>query len=410
MRRALIWGLWGTLAVACGNGGGSAQPDNDGGVTVNDSSTPPPPPSDAMEPPPTGDGGGGGGMSAAAKLAIKLRGKPNFMIGMGNDLANNHDQDGAYTLGTTLDLHYAYLVGLPGQGGWPDWNSGGTFVNILTDSANKHGVTPMFILYAMAAGGDGNLGVVVDDTYMKAYWDGAKLLFQRLGAYDRPAAVVIEPDFWGYAMQRSADGKGAVHVTQHAPDCASVTNDFRGMGACLVKLARMYAPKSVVGFEASQWGGTLAGIVSFFKAIGADQADFVSNDPLDRDAGCFEAHTDPNCQRSSTGLYWDESNTKSPNFREYLAWVKGMTDGVKLPMLFWQVPFGVPSDTPGGTAGKYRDNRVRYIFNHVDEFVAAGAAGATFGTGAGNQTYITTDNGQFKNAVTKYFTAPFVIP
>jgi len=36
--------------------------------------------------------------------------------------------------------------------------------------------------------------------------------------------------------------------------------------------------------------------------------------------------------------------------------------------------------------------------------------GVAFGTGAGNQTYITTDNGQFKNAVTKYFTAPFVIP
>lgn len=332
------------------------------------------------------------------------------MIGMGNDLANNHDQDGAYTLGTTLDVHYAYLVGLQGQGGWPDWNAGGTFVNILTDSAAKHGVAPMFVLYAMAAGGDGNLDVLVDDTYMKAYWAGAKLLFQRLAVFNRPAAVVIEPDFWGYAMQRSADGKGTVRVTAHAPDCSGMSNDYRGMAGCLIKLARTYAPKTVVGFEASQWGGSLTAIVAYFKAIGADQADFVSNDPLDRDAGCFEARTDPNCQRSSTGLYWDETNTKSPNFREYLAWVKGITDGVKLPMIFWQVPFGVPSDTPGGTAGRYRDNRVRYIFNHVDEFVAAGSAGAFFGTGAGNQTDITTDNGQFQNAVTKYFAAPVVMP
>jgi hypothetical protein len=359
--------------------------------------------------PPTG-GGDGAVLSAAARLAMHLRGKPNFMIGMGNDLADNHDQDGAYTLGTTLDVHYAYLVGLPGQGGWPDWNAGGAFVNILTDSAARHGVTPMFVLYAMAEGGDGNLDVLTDDAYMKAYWSGAKLLFQRLAIFNRPSAVVIEPDFWGYAMQRSADGRGAVRVTAHAPDCAGMSNDYRGMAACLIKLARTLAPKTVIGFEASQWGGPLSAIIAYFKAIGADQADFISNDPLDRDAGCLEARTDPNCQRSAAGVYWDETNTKSPNFREYLAWAKGMTDGLKLPMLWWQVPFGVPSDTPGGTAGRYRDNRVRYIFTHVDEFIAAGGAGAFFGVGADNQTYITTDSGQFKNAVTKYFAAPVAIP
>jgi hypothetical protein len=384
-----------------GSGAGGGSSSDDAGMGRNDSSPPPITP-DAR--PPTG--GDSAGASAAAKLAMYLRGKPHFMIGMGNDLADNHDEDGAYTLGTTLDVHYAYLVGLPGQGGWADWNAGGSFVNILADSAAKHGVTPMFVLYAMAASGDGNLDVLVDDAYMRAYWAGAKLLFQRLGVFDRPAAVVIEPDFWGYAMQRSADGRGAVRVTAHASDCAAMTNDYRGMAACLIKLARTFAPKTVIGFEASQWGGSLSAIVAHFKAIGADQADFVSNDPLDRDAGCFEARADPNCQRSASGLYWDETNTRSPTFHEYLAWVKGITDGVKLPLLWWQVPFGVPSDVPGGSAGRYRDNRVRYIFNHVDEFIAAGGAGAFFGVGAANQTYITTDGGQFKNAVTKYFAAP----
>ena len=66
---------------------------------------------------------------------------------MGNDLANDHAMDGAYTLGVTLDLHYAYMVGLPGQGGWPDWNAGGTFVNILADAADAKSVTPMSTLY-----------------------------------------------------------------------------------------------------------------------------------------------------------------------------------------------------------------------------------------------------------------------
>ena len=95
------------------------------------------PPSDAPLPP-----------GSARDLAVKLRGKGNFMIGMGNDLADDHDMDGAYTLGVTMDLHYAYMVGLPGSGGWPDWNSDasgpGAFVDVLADPAKKNGVTPMY--------------------------------------------------------------------------------------------------------------------------------------------------------------------------------------------------------------------------------------------------------------------------
>ena len=88
------------------------------------------------------------GSGPAAAVARKLGRTAHFLVGMGNDLNNDHSQDGAYTLGVTLDLHYAYMVGLPGQGGWPDWNAGGTFVNILSDSADAKGVTPMYTLYA----------------------------------------------------------------------------------------------------------------------------------------------------------------------------------------------------------------------------------------------------------------------
>jgi hypothetical protein len=74
--------------------------------------------------------------------------------------------------------------------------------------------------------------------------------------------------------------------------------------------------------------------------------------------------------------------------------------------MWWQLPFGVPNTTPGGTPGHYRDNRVHYLFGHLDELVAAGGFAAAFGTGAGNQTYITTDGGQFQSAVTAYFRKP----
>jgi hypothetical protein len=49
---------------------------------------------------------------------------------------------------------------------------------------------------------------------------------------------------------------------------------------------------------------------------------------------------------------------------------------LRKPVLWWQVPFGVPSTTPGATARRYRDNRARYVFGHVGEFVAAGWLGS----------------------------------
>ncbi|MDB4973300.1 MAG: hypothetical protein JWN48_1641 [Myxococcaceae bacterium] len=347
--------------------------------------------------------------SPAAQLASKL-GRNHFLIGLGSDLDNDHDKDGAYTLGVPLDLHYAYLVGLAGQGGWPDWNTNGTFVNILTDSAKKHGTVPMFTLYAMAAWGEGNAEVLTDDGFMKPYWDGAKLLFERLGAFGEPAVVHFEPDWWAYAQQLAHGDPSSlpVHVTSLAPDCAGQANNLIGMGKCLVTLARKYAPKTLIGFHASTWADPdPKKIGQFLAQIGGTEADLLFVDMLDRDAGCFEAHTDPGCQRGgTTGWYLDESNQTSPNYKEHLATVVAIAAPVGKPVMWWQLPLGVPSTTPGGTAGHYRDNRVKYLFSHVGEFVAAGGVGAAFGAGASNQTDIKTDGEQFKRAVTQYYQSP----
>jgi hypothetical protein len=346
----------------------------------------------------------------ARDVAIRLGRAPNFLIGMGNDLANDHNQDGAYTVGTTLDLHYAYLVGLQGQGGWPDWNAGGTFVNILADTANAHGVVPMFTLYQAAAWGEANLSVLTNDSFMSAYWSGARLLFQRLAVFDKPAVVHLEPDFWGFAQTQNGNPAAIpVHVKAHAAECADLPDDLTGMGKCLLRMARQISPKVVAGFHVSPWAGTTAATVAFMNAVGAGQADVVVIETLDRDAGCFEAGVDPNCQRSGT-FYWDESNATSPSFHEHLTWARALYDGIGRPLLWWQMPFGLPSSTPGGTAGHYRDNRVHYVFSHVGEFVAAGGLGAAWGTGAGNQTYITTDANQFRNAVAAYYAHPTPLP
>ena len=366
----------------------------------------------------SGAGGAGGSSgttpttSGAADAARKLGRAPNFLIGMGNDLSNNHDEDGAYTLDVTLDIHYAYLVGLPGEDGWPDWNAGGTFVNILTDSADAHGVTPMFDLYTMASRGEANLDPLADDAFMGTYWDTLRLLYERLAEFDKPAIVHFEPDFWAFAQQQAGGDPAAipVRVTNLVTECSDLPDDLSGFGHCLVRLGRMMAPKVLLGLHASRWAGEPAAMVTFLNGVGAGDADFIGMDLLDRDAGCFEEHVDPNCQRDDGPWYWDETNQRSPNFHEYLAFSKTISDGLGVPNIWWQIPFGVPSDTEGGEPGAYRDNRVRYIFNHIDEFVAAGGLAAVFGVGAGNQTYITTDGGQFQNAVTTYFQNPFPLP
>ena len=354
--------------------------------------------------------------STAAELAAMIGRPPNFLIGMGNDLANDHNQDGAFRLGTTLDLHYAYLSAYlnadKSWGSWKDWNAGGGFVNIITDTADAHGVVPMVSLYSMAAAGDGVLAGLGSDAFEKGYWGDVKLLFQRLGLFGKPALVHFEPDFWAYAEQQSHEDPTSIKVALRAaaPECAELSEDLVGMGYCIIKLARLYAPKALIGFHASQWAnGDPNATAAFLKKVGADRTDVIFADLLDRDAGCFEAKVDPNCQRGGD-FYWDETNTKSPNFHEYLAWSKAISSGVGRPIVWWQIPFGVPSTTPGGTAGHYRDNRVQYIFSHIQEFVDAGGLGATFGTGAGNQTTPDSDGGQFKNAVTKYFQAPVPLP
>ena len=76
----------------------------------------------------------------------------------------------------------------------------------------------------------------------------------------------------------------------------------------------MLAPKAVIGFHASRWAGDAASMVSFLNGIGAGEADLIVQDMLDRDAGCFEAHVDSQCQRNDGPWYWDEPTRRRPTF------------------------------------------------------------------------------------------------
>jgi hypothetical protein len=371
-----------------GKSGGSSTTAGKSGSTSNNGGSPPVVPN---------------GVSSAADLARKLGRPANFLIGLGNDLPKDYNWENAsaYSLGTSLDLHYIYLTH-----SWSTWNAGGYFAQIIAKVDVKNDVVPMATVYSMAGQGEARMDVLVDDGYMNLYWEEAKLLMQRYAELDTPALVHLEPDFWAFAQQHSGGDPSKIPAHLH-PDCADLSQDVAGMARCWFKLARDNAPKVSIGLHASEWGGENVG--EFLVALGAAESDLVFIDMLDRDAGCFEAANLPQCQRGGT-FYLDETNQTSPNYTERLAFAKQVSQATKKPIMWWQLPLGVPSDTPGGSNGHFRDNKVRYLFSHVQEFVDAGGVGATFGVGADAQTTVETDGGQFKNAVQGYFENPVALP
>jgi hypothetical protein len=358
----------------------------------------------------SGDGTGGAQPSSdAARLAASL-GKPSrFLIGLGatdeRDIASQDIQ---------IDIFERYLVSL-GSGAWPEWNSpSGAYVDkIVGATADGLGAVPMFTLYQMATAGDGNISAVIGDAgMMSTYWAQTRLLFERLALYDKPALVNFEPDFWGYVTLQAPDGDPTrlrVVVSSNV-DCADLPDDVTGFGRCLVRMARALAPKALVGFPPSDWGIGTSGMIAFMEQVGASDADFVVMQTLDGDAGCFEARANSKCQREGSGWYWDESNSTSPNFQDHLAEAKQYSDGLGVPIVWWQTPLGVVSSTPGGTTQHYRDNRVHYFLTHADELVAAGGLAAVFSAGDDEETNITTDGGQFKILSAEYFANPAALP
>jgi hypothetical protein len=375
------------------------------------------------------------GTSKARALTEKLGGAHagHFLVGMGNDGTASGD-DPAYHFDVTLDLHSHYLPGLSTNGGWVTYNKNPDYVAKRINEAKAHGVVPMFTYYGMAAAGDGNVASSLGSaTYMETWFKDYAQALASIKASGVPVVMHVEPDFGGYTLRKSLQGGGPSSVpamvhSANAAECSGLPEDVSGFFKCVVALTRGRAPNAILGFHASAWGSGLDVVrntdpkldvvaeankaVAFFKAVGAGGADFIATDLSDRDAGCYDVgnvkDTKGNlvCDKR-TNNYPDETNATLPNFRQPLQWAKALSDGLDLPVIWWQLPFGEPSATPGGTPGHFRDNRTKYVFGHIDEFVAAGGVAAVWGAGAAMQTTFATDNGQYKTAVGAYFAHPF---
>lgn len=356
-------------------------------------------------------GAGAAGNGPAAQLAAKLGLPSRLLVGLGSQAGIN-TISAVQSQALKVDIYDAYL----GSGDWTSWNAPPCdYVCVVSDAAKSIGAIPMYTYYQMANNGDGNISVVNDATFMATYWSRLKVLFQGIAASKTPALVNIEPDFWGY-VELNAPGHDPTQlaaVVSSNPDCATLANTVAGYAKCVIAMARKYASNAYVGFPPSSWGGnTNADVVAFMNAVGAQNADFIVEQTLDRDAGCFEVSPQPSdCARGGTGYYWDESNQTHPNFQDHLAEALAFHSGIgNLPIIWWQTPEGVPSTTPGGSPFHYRDNRVHYFLTHPDELVAVGGLGVVFSNGDGQQTSLATDGGQFQSLSGAYLAAPAKLP
>jgi len=352
-----------------------------------------------------GTGGTSGGTApvpATVALASKL-GKPSrVLVGLGATSIDDMKSQDIHP-----DIVERYLVGV-GSGAWPTWNSpDGAYVTFTAQAADAYGAVPMFTLYQMTANGEGNLSGISDATFMNKYWGQVRLMYQRIAEWGKPALVNVEPDFWGFAASQ-APGRDLTKMAASVkgqPECSTLPDTVAGLGQCFVQMGRKVAPKALIGFPPAFWNGTTAEIAAMMRTVGANQADFIVAQTSDRDAGCREAASPPpECQNGSAPFYWDASNKTSPSFhdsqKQYSDYRAAL--GNDLPILWWQTPMGVPSDTPGGTDQHYRDNHVDYMLTNTQEYGDMHTVGIVFSAGAGSQTSIGTDGGQFARLSAQY--------
>lgn len=341
----------------------------------------------------------------AGALAQAIGRPRRLLIGVGSS-----DTGTVLGQGLTLDIYHQYLNGV-GKDSWLSWNSpAGAYVDIVAEHADLVGAVPMFTLYQMAARGDSNISGLTDPTFMGPYWQQVHLLFEKLGRYGKPALVNLEPDFWGYAQRAQPDPQRQPALVKINPDCTELPDTVAGMAACLLRSARLLAPRTYVGFPPSMFYDLQASDAAYMKKLGADKADFVVMQTQDRDAGCMEAQSRANsCVRNGGPWYWDESNTNSPNFAQHLAQARRYFEGLQRPLLWWQTPLGVPAAAPSNTP-PWRDNRVRYFLTHPEQLVAAGGVGVVFSQGERNQTTLRNDGGQFKTLSKAYLARPAALP
>jgi hypothetical protein len=362
-----------------------------------------------------GDGASGGSAKAAAQssaspaaishaqgavsnpataILVKMGRTPRLQIGLGAGQSINDMK----AQGIHSDIIDTYLVGV-GSGSWPYWNTNGAYITYTAQADQAYGATPMFTLYQMASNGDGNEKGIADQTFMNNYWSQVRLMYDRINDLNTPVLVNLEPDFWGYvyAQAPSHDPTQMAAVVNNQPECSGLPNTAAGVGMCLISMGRWHAPKALLGFPPAFWNAAPDVVAKEMQAVGAHRTDLTVAQNSERKESCLELAAVAECTGRTGPFYRDENNINTPNFHQEQAQVSTYRNalGNGLPILWWQTPLGVPSDTPGGTPGHYRDDHADYMLKYPWEYGGISTFAIVFSGGGTYSTSINTDGGQF---------------
>jgi hypothetical protein len=243
----------------------------------------------------------------------------------------------------------------------------------------------------LAGSGDGPGEVVAINRLdlLTRYMDDYRFFLRKIG--NSRTMIDLEPDFWGYVKSLGNPHNVPAQVTAANPtDCATQENSAAGLARCLISMARKYAPNLGVGMHAScfDYQTDLQGCVQFLKDI-TTGADFMVGDVSDRDAAWYDLQ----------GQNWHWWNgTKGA---DALAFYKLITEGTGKPLVLWQIPLG--NMAQNNTRNHYQDDKVDYLFSHMNQVADAHIAALLFGAGQEEQTGAETDGGNLINKTIAYW-------
>ena len=324
-------------------------------------------------------------------------------VGLMNDMRSRN--------GTAWDFRYQYLAGGVNTGhGWETWNqpSGAFATYYVQDSANNHYI-PALVYYEMLQSTGAcdictepqrDLTNLNTPTVMAAYFANWRLLMQKLGEFNRPVLVIVEPDLWGFMQQSvllATQGAAAIPASVASSgdaDTAALPNTAQGYAWAVLHIRDRYAPNAVLALHVSNWSTEIDISSSTDPGLNVDQTakstatflataglsdnpsgvstwDVLSDDVADHDSGQGAA-------------WWDRTNQQFPNFTRYLSFAHTLSQQTKRWILLWQVPEGNQFfTTENNTEHHTQDNRAEYILGHIADFANAGIAGVLFGPGNG---------------------------
>lgn len=331
--------------------------------------------------------------------------------------------------GIRLDYRYAYVNGGPD----PETNAHswlfGPWSPGYVEGSQALGLRPAFVIYMLQEDrGMEQMAINARDTaFLRKYFTTLKLVAEK--AKGHKALFVVEPDTWGYLLQKGLDPRkeraALSGIAAAFPYLKGLPDSYSGLAQAIIRTLKRHAPDAYAGALMSHWtvdanacpGEDLPDsylgmpfrsaadidcsadrTIAFAEALlggGVDRGDFIGVEKNGHSAGWWYAYLQG--EESYRRMY-DWGDAQNANF---VRWCGRLGKGLRLPIVGWQISIGSPglpnACAPGPLADSakfgletgncaFEDTFFPYFFAHPEEFLEAGFIGFLAGKGLGDDT------------------------